>query len=255
MKKRFLLTVVVVIVAYYYHTNDDIDVPNIRGKPLNVLKALKNGEFQVDKSVLQELFLHPEIKDRKPVIFSIVGDFRKGKSFLLDYFLRFMYANVSKNAKNKTKKNMWKRKNLTNIFFLQYKSVNFTENPLKSPENWMGKPNQPLTGFSWKSGSTRDTTGILFWSDIFLHTTETGENLAIFIVDSQGLFDSETSPEDNSRIFSLSTMISSTQILNIKDNLQENQLEYLQVRTIKRKFVGVIKTFFKARHRFCTTLC
>lgn len=104
------------------------------------------------------------------------------------------------------------------------------ENPMKNSEDWIGDQDEPLTGFSWKSGVSRDTTGIIFWSDIFLHTSKiTGEKLAIYVVDSQGLFDSQTAPAENSRIFALSTLLSSVQILNIKDNIQENQLEYLQV--------------------------
>jgi atlastin len=104
-------------------------------------------------------------------------------------------------------------------------------NPLINKGDWMGFEDEPLTGFSWKSGSKRETTGIIFWSDVFLHTSErTGEKLAIFLVDTQGLFDSETIPVDNSRILTLSTLFSSVEILNIKDNIQEDQLEYLQVK-------------------------
>lgn len=35
------------------------------------------------------------VGDRKIVIYSTVGEFRKGKSFFMDYALRFMYKNVS----------------------------------------------------------------------------------------------------------------------------------------------------------------
>jgi atlastin len=37
---------------------------------------------------------------------------------------------------------------------------------------WMGDEKDPLTGFSWRGGSERDTTGILMWSEIFLHNIE-----------------------------------------------------------------------------------
>jgi atlastin len=94
----------------------------------------------------------------------------------------------------------------------------------------MGEPDEPLTGFSWKSGADRVTTGIIFWYDVFLHTNETtGEKLAIFIVDTQGLFDHETNADDNSKVFYLSSLISSIQILNIKDNVEERDIEYLRV--------------------------
>ena len=90
----------------------------------------------------------------------------------------------------------------------------------------MGDPNEPLAGFSWRSGTKRDTTGIILWSDIFLHTLEnTGEEIAIVIMDTQGLFDNETSPADNSRIFALGTLISSIQLLNLVQIVQEDQLQ------------------------------
>jgi atlastin len=59
-------------------------------------------DFEVDKAIIQEdtisqIILHPEVKDRKIVSLSIVGAFRKGKSFLLDYMLRYLYATVSFN--------------------------------------------------------------------------------------------------------------------------------------------------------------
>lgn len=50
-------------------------------------------------------------------------------------------------------------------------------------------------------------------------------------MDTQGLFDHKSSSTDNSRIFSLSTMISSMQILNLLNIIQENQLQYLQFAT------------------------
>ena len=112
-------------------------------------------------------------------------------------------------------------------------------NPLNNKANWMGGSDEPLTGFSWKSGGTRDTTGIILWSDVFLETNEIGENLAIILMDSQGLFDSKTSPADNSRIFALGTLISSVQIFNLNDVIQENQLQYLQLATDYAKLAAM----------------
>lgn len=74
--------------------------------------------------------------------------------------------------------------------------------------------------------------GITFWNDIFLHTDEiSGEELAIVVMDTQGLFDHSTSPDDNTRIFALSSLISSVQILNLTGVIQENELEYLHFAT------------------------
>lgn len=43
---------------------------------------------------------------------------------------------------------------------------------------------------------------------------------------------------ENSRIFALSTLISSIQILNLSNLIQEDQLQYLQFATEFAKFAG-----------------
>lgn len=66
------------------------------GKPVTVLKfENSNGGFHVDNKALKSLFLHEKVKNRKVVLFSLAGSFRRGKSFYLDYCLRYLYANVS----------------------------------------------------------------------------------------------------------------------------------------------------------------
>lgn len=44
---------------------------------------------------LSKILLHPNVENRKIVLFSLIGTYRQGKSFFLDYCLRFLYANVS----------------------------------------------------------------------------------------------------------------------------------------------------------------
>lgn len=71
------------------------------GRALNIVQFVEE-KLQFDKSELDSLLLHPQVKDRKIVVFTIVGAFRKGKSFFMDYCLRFMYANVSFNLISKS---------------------------------------------------------------------------------------------------------------------------------------------------------
>lgn len=65
------------------------------GKSANILKFGEENKVIIDNEELNKMFLHPEVKNRKVVVFSIIGAFRRGKSFFLDYCLRFLYANVS----------------------------------------------------------------------------------------------------------------------------------------------------------------
>ena len=62
------------------------------GMPITVMKFSDIGEVIVDNEELEKIFSHPEIQDRKIVILSIVGASRGGKSYFLDYCLRFLYA-------------------------------------------------------------------------------------------------------------------------------------------------------------------
>lgn len=66
----------------------------IYGEPLSVI-SFKNTSVEFNKAALDGLLLNPEVRNRKIVVLSIVGAFRKGKSFFLDYCLRFLYGNVS----------------------------------------------------------------------------------------------------------------------------------------------------------------
>ncbi|KAF4530361.1 hypothetical protein B566_EDAN018451, partial [Ephemera danica] len=70
----------------------------------------------------------------------------------------------------------------------------------------------------------RDTTGILMWSKPFLINDDT----AVLLMDTQGSFDSQTSMEENTFIFSLSTMVSSVQIYNLHERIQMDDLQNLQ---------------------------
>lgn len=95
----------------------------------------------------------------------------------------------------------------------------------------MGDENQPLSGFSWRGGSERDTTGILMWSDIFCHDYTNGDKVAIILLDTQGTFDSQSTVRDCATVFALSTMLSSVQCYNLSQNIQEDDLQHLQLFT------------------------
>ena len=64
--------------------------------PVQLLNINGNdGELQFNQNTVNDLFMNPKLADRNVVVFSIVGAFRKGKSFLLNYVLRYLYSNVS----------------------------------------------------------------------------------------------------------------------------------------------------------------
>lgn len=53
-----------------------------------------NHEFKLQLGKLDDILKADEIKDRNVVIISIAGALRKGKSFLLNFILKYLYAQV-----------------------------------------------------------------------------------------------------------------------------------------------------------------
>uniref|UniRef100_A0A182K3G1 GB1/RHD3-type G domain-containing protein n=1 Tax=Anopheles christyi TaxID=43041 RepID=A0A182K3G1_9DIPT len=170
----------------------------MEARPVQVVETSEDHSFLLNEEALSEILLQDSIKDRAIVVVSVAGAFRKGKSFLLDFFLRYMYSK-----------------------YVHHQSV----------LEWLGDESEPLSGFSWRGGSERDTTGILMWSDIFLHDRAKGEKLAIILMDTQGAFDSQSTVRDCATVFALSTMLSSVQIYNLSQNIQEDDLQHLQLFT------------------------
>uniref|UniRef100_A0A665XFS7 Atlastin-3-like n=1 Tax=Echeneis naucrates TaxID=173247 RepID=A0A665XFS7_ECHNA len=166
------------------------------GEPsaVQIVRVCKEDHsFELDTEALSKILLAPEIRDKHVVVLSVAGAFRKGKSFLLDFMLRYMYR--------------------------------------KGDENWLGQDDEPLTGFSWRGGSEPETTGIQLWSEVFLVPKSDGTEVAVVLMDTQGAFDNESTVKDCATIFALSTMTSSIQIYNLSQNIQEDDLQQLQLFT------------------------
>ncbi|GFN99090.1 Atlastin-3, partial [Plakobranchus ocellatus] len=165
----------------------------LKGYPVQIVLATDNHQFELDEDALSQILLRSDVRNKKVSLVSVAGSFRKGKSFLLDFFLRFLSA--------------------------------------KGSPEWLGDEEAPLEGFSWRGGSERDTTGILMWSEPFIVKNRSGEEVVVLLMDTQGAFDSESTVKDCATIFALSTMLSSVQVFNLTQNIQEDDLQHLQLFT------------------------
>lgn len=184
-----------------------IDEPLMEGQPVSVVVTKADHSFELDTTSLERILLHKDVRDRYIVVVSVAGAFRKGKSFLLDFFLRYMHAH--------------------------YRVAGSLKEPdPDKKDDWMGPEDEPLEGFSWRGGSERDTTGILVWSEVFLAKLPGNkEEVAVLLVDTQGAFDSQSTVRDCATVFALSTMTSSVQVYNLSQNIQEDDLQHLQLFT------------------------
>lgn len=87
------------------------------GQPIFQIFCTNNEtkKLELKLPLLRNILLKENIKDNEIAIISIAGAFRKGKSFILSYFLRYMNETISKN----------------------------------NSKNWLSDVNCNLDGFSW----------------------------------------------------------------------------------------------------------
>ena len=75
-------------------SSSDVDVVVQDGKAICILKTKDDHSFELDEEALESVLLQPEIKNKKVAVVSVAGAFRKGKSFLLNFFLRYLDGKV-----------------------------------------------------------------------------------------------------------------------------------------------------------------
>lgn len=75
--------------------NESVKMNAMNASALQIVKTGEDHTFVLDEDALTDVLLQNDIKDRFVVVVSVAGAFRKGKSFILDFFLRYMYSTVS----------------------------------------------------------------------------------------------------------------------------------------------------------------
>ncbi|CAM9450639.1 unnamed protein product, partial [Chrysoparadoxa australica] len=178
-----------------------------REQPLQLIltgNAADNYSFSLQEENLAHVL--DQVPSGMPVsVVSVVGAFRTGKSFLLTWFLRYLsYQGTSKGDE-------W-------MLAQGDKLAEGNANVAGSPE---------AKSFAWRGGKERMTTGIWVWSRPFIRELDTGGQVAVLLVDTQGMFDNETGMGLTACIFGLSTLISAYQIYNVDKRIQEDHLQQL----------------------------
>ena len=64
------------------------------GQPLQVVNVRDDHSFDIKIDDLEKVLLDHRVRDSKVVVVSVAGAFRKGKSFLLNFCLRYLQAEV-----------------------------------------------------------------------------------------------------------------------------------------------------------------
>lgn len=62
---------------------------------MQIVQVDASGSYKLDEEALAALLLRDEVADCRVALVSVAGAFRGGKSFLLDFMLRYLRAEVS----------------------------------------------------------------------------------------------------------------------------------------------------------------
>jgi len=208
-------------------TNSDTNKP-IKSSNPSAIQIVSIGN-EADKYAFtfhEEAFM--EIMSKIPPgwkisVVSVVGAFRTGKSFLLSWFLRYLHHLKTQKEKNSNA--------VDDPVILDGEGNE--EIPEETSEKWYEQFSKldADSGFHWRGGSDRNTTGIWMWSEPFFVEESGEEPMALVLVDTQGMFDHETTMGLTAAIFGLSTLLSSFQIYNVDKNIQEDNLQQLALFT------------------------
>eukprot|EP00047_Mylnosiga_fluctuans_P002064 m.223023 g.223023 ORF g.223023 m.223023 type:complete len:520 (+) comp10863_c0_seq1:1754-3313(+) len=150
--------------------------------------------LEINQAGLEAILLNPEIKDLPVAVLCVAGIFRSGKSFLLNFFLS--YLSQEENG--------------------------------AVPDDWIKQFPEGDTGFVWRSGHNRITTGIAVWSKPFIRNIN-GQKTAVLLMDTQGTFDNQSTMTENIRVFSLGALLGSLLINNVSQQISEDKLQQLEL--------------------------
>ncbi|XP_066487107.1 RING finger protein 112 isoform X2 [Tiliqua scincoides] len=171
------------------------------GQPVQLLSLNENGVLCLQEEVLSHCLEQEQVKDCPVCLVSILGEHRRGKSFLLNFLLRRLRNLEIEGA------------------------------------SWMGEEAEPLKGFEWRPGPRSTTKGVWIWSQPFWIPSEQGK-VAMFLMDTEGSLDLERSKEVSIKLSAFSMLLSSYLILNVATMMKDSDLEYLETFVYVAETVG-----------------
>jgi atlastin len=175
--------------------HDEVATGPSRGSAVQIInvKTLPNApsRFILEKAPFRQIL--SEVGKRPIYLLSIAGASRQGKSFLMNVILHYM----EELEKSGCGVDPWDR-----IASLH-----------------------SLDGFHIENRNVRDTIGFWMWSKPFVFKQSNGQEIAILLMDTQGVFDKFSTKKEWGMIVGLSLLTSSCLIYNLLNNLQEDNLE------------------------------
>jgi actin-like ATPase involved in cell morphogenesis len=168
-----------------------------RGSAVQIVnvKTLPNAtsRFILEKAPFRQIL--SEVGKRPIYLLSIAGASRQGKSFLMNVILHYL-EELEKGAAG------------------------------GGVDAWDSIASlHSLDGFHIENRNVRDTIGFWMWSKPFVFKQSNGQEIAILLMDTQGVFDKFSTKREWAMIVGLSLLTSSCLIYNLQNNLLEDNLE------------------------------
>ncbi|GMR40181.1 hypothetical protein PMAYCL1PPCAC_10376, partial [Pristionchus mayeri] len=148
------------------------------------------GTYKLNSDALKRILQQKSVLNKKVAILTVAGAFRKGKSFLLSNIVRYLLCE-------------------------------------RDGTDWMDS-SALVTGFTWARSKDAVTDGILMWPEPFFAEDANGEEFAILLMDTEGVFDHKSSMGQCATVFALAALLSSVLVYNVMQDVQEDTLNHLQ---------------------------
>ncbi|KAM4024618.1 RING finger protein 112-like [Anomaloglossus baeobatrachus] len=163
-----------------------------QGYPMQLVWTDGNGRVHLDDSVVNDCFMNSYLSNYPVYLLCIIGEKRRGKSFLMNYILRAL------------------------------------ESQEKGEEFSLGANDEPLQGFDWRCGIDSTTKGIWIWNRPFI-LGQNGEKVVVYVLDTEGSLDIEGDRESCIKLSALSMLLSSHLVFNVAGSLKETELDYMEM--------------------------
>ncbi|CAK8678921.1 unnamed protein product [Clavelina lepadiformis] len=157
---------------------------------VNILKE-EDGQLMLDLEALKNVLMQESVADLPVAIYSIAGTYQTGKSLLLNLFVR--YTDTGE------------------LLFDTQDDIISGPFPCR------------------RSLLTGCTKGIFVQKEPITVATKTHPKVAVFLMDTQGLFDQSTSSEAASLIMDISLLLSSCHFFNLKSNIEHWHIDKINV--------------------------
>lgn len=183
---------------------------------VQVVTVEEDHTYHLNEAELEKILTNENIKDLRVALVSVAGAYRGGKSFLLNFFIRYLSAPVRCKLKSRCilsplsyvrqasrrffyilcESSLKGRRRTRRVFVLNLfclactscllsfilcavNNADVTFQPsARTDGTWLSDESKELTGFIWQGGSVRITTGITIWSEPFVITLPSGEKVS-----------------------------------------------------------------------------